>query len=328
MENKIQPKSTLKVVFSGESAIDEGGPKRELFSELLMIAKDKFFKNGKPVNSTVALNAGDFKTCGKAMGMSVLQGGPAPNFLAPEVASYLVGAPLSPSENQDSLLRTAAERLSSATTDEQVKATLTCDDVLDVLESIGYSGIPQKETVAGIQPIIQSICIKDQLSQYLPQLVQIESGLYECGILSHMRRNTETWKPVFANGNCFTITADEFLDQMIVNFSESQIRKDAEMNTYKFFSDVMASIDAGGIEGVSVMDLVKWMTGSSQIPPLGFPKKFTVEFVHGCLQGCCCQPTASTCDITMKLPVHIDNEKAMEDMIVSALKDSYGFALI
>lgn len=46
-------------------------------------------------------------------------------------------------------------QLSSATTDEQVKATLTCDDVLDVLESIGYSGIPQKETVAGIQPIIQ-----------------------------------------------------------------------------------------------------------------------------------------------------------------------------
>lgn len=85
-----------------------------LFTELLMIAKDKFFKNGKPVNSTVALNAGDFKTCGKAMGMSVLQGGPAPNFLAPEVASYLVGAPLSPSENQDPLLRTAAERVSNS----------------------------------------------------------------------------------------------------------------------------------------------------------------------------------------------------------------------
>ena len=83
-----------------------------------------------------------------------------------------------------------------------------------------------------------------------------------------------------------------------------------------------------GIEGVSLMDLVKGMTGSSQIPPLGFPKKFTVEFVHGCLQGCCCRPTASTCDITMKLPVHIDNEKAMEDMIASAVNDSYGFGLI
>ena len=92
----------------------------------------------------------------------------------------------------------------------------------------------------------RSICIKDQLSQYLPQLVQIESALCECGILHHMRRDRELWKPVVANGNCFTIAADEFLDQIIVNFSESQLCRDAEFNTYKFFSDVIESIDNGG----------------------------------------------------------------------------------
>ncbi|XP_068739213.1 uncharacterized protein [Montipora capricornis] len=32
MKTKIQPKSTLKVVFSGEPAVDDGGPRRELFS--------------------------------------------------------------------------------------------------------------------------------------------------------------------------------------------------------------------------------------------------------------------------------------------------------
>ena len=89
--------------------------------------------------------------------------------------------------------------------------------------------------------------MKDQLCQYLPQLVQIESGLDECGILSQMRRNAQIWKPVFATGNFFTITADEFQDNMTVNFSESQIRKDAEINTFKFFSDVLTTIDAGGI---------------------------------------------------------------------------------
>ena len=54
-----------------------------------------------------------------------------------------------------------------------------------------------------------------------------------------MRRDKELWKPVFANGNCFTIAADEFLDQIIINFSESQLRRDAEFNTYKFFGDVI-----------------------------------------------------------------------------------------
>ena len=89
--------------------------------------------------------------------------------------------------------------------------------------------------------------MKDQLCQYLPQLVQMESGLDDCGILNHMRRNTQIWKPVFASGNSFTITADEFQDNMTVNFSESQIRKDAEITTFKFFSDVLTSIDEGGI---------------------------------------------------------------------------------
>ena len=61
-----------------------------------------------------------------------------------------------------------------------------------------------------------------------------------------MRRDKELWKPVFENGNGFTIAADEFLDQIIVNFSESQLCRDAEFNTYKFFSDFIESIDNGG----------------------------------------------------------------------------------
>ena len=88
--------------------------------------------------------------------------------------------------------------------------------------------------------------------------MQIESGLDECGILSHLRRNTEIWKPVFADGNYFSITADEFLAQMIVNFSESQICKDAEIKTFKFFSDVIASINAGGIFVTYFIPVVLW----------------------------------------------------------------------
>ena len=41
-----------------------------------------------------------------------------------------------------------------------------------------------------------------------------------------------------------------------------------------------------GIKGVTLTDFVKWMTGSSQIPTLRFPKKFTLERAyHELLQG-------------------------------------------
>ena len=45
---------------------------------------------------------------------------------------------------------------------------------------------------------------------------------------------------------------------MIVNFSESQSCKDAEINTFKFFNDVMVSIDAGGIFVTYFILVVSW----------------------------------------------------------------------
>ena len=39
METKIDPKSSLKVVFTGEPAVDDGGPKRELFSGRIHISQ-------------------------------------------------------------------------------------------------------------------------------------------------------------------------------------------------------------------------------------------------------------------------------------------------
>lgn len=71
-----------------------------------------FFCDGYPVLSTIAINSGDFKLCGEVMMMSVMQGGPAPNFLAPPVASYITGKPLLPTENQKSVYKSACENVS------------------------------------------------------------------------------------------------------------------------------------------------------------------------------------------------------------------------
>ena len=73
---------------------------------------------------------------------------------------------------------------------------------------------------------------------------------------------------------------------------------------------------------------VKWLTGSKSIPPLGFPKKIAVKFVQGCIEGCRCRPTVSTCDFVLKLLLHISSEEDMGLMIESAVKESVGFGLI
>ena len=81
---------------------------------------------------------------------------------------------------------------------------------------------------------------------YLPQVLQIESGLARCDLLTPIRNNPKIWQPVFESGNVFRLSADEILDQSIVEFSESQIKKEAESNTYKYFCDVLEAIDNGG----------------------------------------------------------------------------------
>lgn len=53
---------------------------------------------------------------------------------------------------------------------------------------------------------------------------------------------------------------------------------------------------------LTVNDLVKWMTGTKTVPVRGFPKKFSITFVHGWDASCRCRPT-STCDLLLKMPV-------------------------
>jgi hypothetical protein len=83
-----------------------------------------------------------------------------------------------------------------------------------------------------------------------------------------------------------------------------------------------------GLHELKMDHFVKWLTGSKSIPPLGFPKKFAIKFVHGCNEGCRCRPTTSACDIVLKLPVHITSAEDMGLMIESVVKESVGFGLI
>ncbi|KAJ7354872.1 hypothetical protein OS493_029427 [Desmophyllum pertusum] len=327
-KRKLKPEHALKVVFLGEPAIDDGGPRREFFSDMLEQTHRKYFPDGFPTESMISLTGGDFRVAGEIMAMSVIQGGPAPNFLAPVVFSYLSKVQLSPHNNSTQLYKDAAIRISSAKSDKEIQELLVEDDILEVLEKIGYQGVPQRESVLTAQGILRSICVKDQLSVWLPQLMQLEEGLNVCGLLNAIQQYPDVWKPVFQAGELFQVSAEKFLDEAEVQYSSSQFKKEKEMDTYKAFCDAIQMLEDGGIAELAMCDFLKWLTGTRSMPPLGFPKKFAVRFVHGCMAGCQCRPSASTCDLVLKLPVHIISEDDMKVMITSALKDSIGFTLV
>ena len=79
---------------------------------------------------------------------------------------------------------------------------------------------------------------------------------------------------------------------------------------------------------ITMQTFLQWCTGSKEVPPLDFPKELKALFVHGCVRNFMCRPSTSTCDVLVKLPVHIASEQQMTELLVSAIGDSYGFGNI
>ena len=78
----------------------------------------------------------------------------------------------------------------------------------------------------------------------------------------------------------------------------------------------------------ALKDVLKFIIGSEEYPPVGLPKKMSVQFKHGCPDECRCRPTASTCSLTITLPVHANSFVMMTELMTSALTDCFGFGLL
>ena len=94
-----------------------------------------------------------------------------------------------------------------------------------------------------------------------------------------------------------------------------------------FKSHSLPFVETNGLNTLS--ELHKFITGCERIPPLGLPKRIAVKFKHGCMEKCKCRPTASTCDLSITLPVHYhDNYNQFKESIDSALIEGKGFGLL
>jgi hypothetical protein len=81
----------------------------------------------------------------------------------------------------------------------------------------------------------------------MPQLMQLEEGLTCCNLLSSVRNNPKVLEPILSQNGCNNqYTSDEFLDQVTAEFSSSQIRKNKEIDVYKYFCDFIVDLNVPG----------------------------------------------------------------------------------
>ncbi|CAB3978943.1 G2 M phase-specific E3 ubiquitin- ligase-like [Paramuricea clavata] len=331
----------LKVTFIGEPAVDDGGPRREFFSEVLQSIERDLFKNGMPSPDMAALGSDKFKITGELMAGSIVQGGPAPCFLSEEAYAYMVeGVSSITTEGwvpqiKDKKLINAIDQIRNCTTNESLQKLLLEENMMDVLQLIHYRGVPSRETLQSVDNILRPIVMYD-FSRYLPMLDQLTAGLSSFGVMDAVKENRVIMEALFVakHSTCFVPTTDQFLDGIDAAFSEDgSNRKDKEVDIHKFFCDFVQDTDAlqeqesNGLNTLS--ELHKFITGCERIPPLGLPKRISVKFKHGCIERCRCRPTASTCDLSITLPVHYhDNYSQFKESMDSALIEGKGFGLL
>lgn len=101
----------------------------------------------------------------------------------------------------------------------------------------------------------------------------------------------------------------------------------SKLMDYKYFSTmyVLCLLENAKLKPEQVL---KFVTGTEVIPPLGLPTKMKLQFVHGCQAGCRCRPSASTCALQLRLPVHYTESGQMVDALSNAIIEGAGLDLV
>lgn len=205
------------------------------------------------------------------------------------------------------------------------------------------------------------ICVNEVVVPKIAMLKELEEGLQQYGFLSQIRDHPAIFQPIFTASSCFDITADDFLQRLVVHFSQQQFLKSKEKDIFKYFTDFIQALyyegkflliglpptrsgfDCKGckhqwqksldfihigiceVPELRLKDVLKFITGWQTIPPNGFPCDLNVHFKHGCQDRCQCRPTASTCALVLILPIHSCSSRELGDLLISALSECCGF---
>lgn len=78
--------------------------------------------------------------------------------------------------------------------------------------------------------------------------------------------------------------------------------------------------------GIKLEDILVFITGAEKVPPLGFERLITIEFFD--TDGEQRRPWASTCSLQLNLPRGIQEYQVLKELMVSSLKESFGFGKV
>ncbi|XP_047206426.1 G2/M phase-specific E3 ubiquitin-protein ligase-like [Girardinichthys multiradiatus] len=134
-------------------------------------------------------------------------------------------------------------------------------------------------------------------------LEQFVDGMNAMGLAEKIRSHIEELEPLFVGGPK-ALQLQDLLDLFSVSFAEpGSNRRRAQNQTAMLWNDWLIEVDEG-TRPVTLEQILVFVSGLNSIPPPGFPRCPTIEFLQ-CDDGSRkLYPEANTCEVTLRLPIH------------------------
>uniref|UniRef100_A0A9J7XQ74 HECT-type E3 ubiquitin transferase n=1 Tax=Cyprinus carpio carpio TaxID=630221 RepID=A0A9J7XQ74_CYPCA len=329
----FNPEAKLDVVFvdeddNGEGAVDEGGPTREYLRLLMRAVHQSNIFEGHEKDRQLSLDTQALQTklymwVAKMIAVCVVHGGVGPHFFSERLFHQICGIPTPPAtvdEVGDHTFREQLIKIQEATTVREANSAIAeAADSLSIIGALRHvSSLEEKDS------LVQSTAdffVNGRLATALDQFVE---GLKTLGLLEELRKNPAVFYNMFVSEE-IPLQAKDLCTLFDVDFSvQGSNRRDRENMTICFWRDWLIDIEEGECSPVTLEKVLEFTSGASTVPPLGFPHRPQIQFLH---EGNRIFPEANTCILVLRLPLHSSYEAFKQYMMEGILQaPTFGLA--
>ena len=323
---KFSFQKPLTVTFSGEEAVDTGGPKREFFRLLMReVSALKIFKDGWFIHDLLSLSNNDFYLAGQLIAWSILQGGGGPNCLSMEIYKFVSGEKTNKLHEKirDEGLKEILSALDKLEDEEGFKAFL--DKHADHICDYGYINIYLAK-LGDKCDIYYSLLNQFYKYSVLGEMQQFQNGLSFIGKFDCIWSNKKLFEMVLSNKKKdLTWQTFKSLFTSITYSDKGSNKRTGEDETIYSWELFLQDVNDQEAE-FKFEEMLVFITGASSIPPLGFAEQPTINFytIENNIRRL---PWSSTCSNTLYLPRNA-NPEMIKEMMTQSVLEGQGFGKI
>ncbi|XP_027892549.1 uncharacterized protein LOC114156365 isoform X3 [Xiphophorus couchianus] len=324
---RFDPAAKLNVIFvdeedNAEGAVSEGGPTREYLRLLMRAIHQSNVFEGHENDRHLALDTSGLESkmyncIGKMISVCLVHGGIGPHFFSQRLYDQICGTLSQPTLVEEVVNHSFRQQLIKIQdTNTIVEANEAIMQAADTLSTVG--ALRRVTTLEERDSLVQSAADFFVNGRVCIALQQFMEGLKTLNVLDEIQKNPAVFHELFVCKEKPLLARDlNTLFQVCFSVQGSNKRR-IENQTICYWRDWLVDIEEGECSPITLKMILEFASGASTVPPLGFPHRPKIEFLHEANRVF---PEANTCLVVLRLPVHPDYEsftKHMTDGVLQA----------